>query len=802
MSTLTSTSAYKAIAALDGPVDLRKYTKIKPEVAQCLCCEADLDLSGLKEFTPKLAEAFKRHNGKLILDGVINLDKDTAIAIKENFKGSLHFGGVEVLEDEVAQILSERVAGDGNWKYWPKALFPKIKKFNDTPGHLAFFEKLVKEAPRYDMHVEEFSAEQARIVAKKDEEIFYTSIERINAEVAMILSTSTQKICFSNIKNITTEAAEAFSNHREELDLGGLEKVDDPLAMAFSKHIGPIKIGGLKKMPDEPGFIALAKKLASENKASYVGYMEEVGEKVAEILSTCDKISITSLKVLPETEGHKKLWDKMCLGAGPNDYLSFFGLEIIPDAFAATLAKSPAKVSLNSLRLWEDSPGHIEWTTRLCSSPETYYLKGEYFPDRIASIFAKATNVELQDLRILDSSAGNLALASKYRDGSKYINLRKISKEAAKILSEGNNDRWDASNLEEIDAETFANLFGKKSHIYLTKLEKLGKEISSQCVGEKSLGFPSVKVIDIEVAKDLGSGSGSLNLGGLTSVEEDCLVELVKREGELSLGSILEVSEKQAEILSKLNGSLALEGLVEISNRALENLLKLSSIKTLNLKSLPRISEENARQAANREGSINLEGIEELKESEGYILLARKLAKAWRVELPKLQKIGPKIARELSNNSTVKLKNLTALDKDTARELARTSSLYLPSLRGIDGEISQALGEMKGDLSLGDISDVSDESFTNLAANKTRLEFTISALSETKASALAKIPNVYIEGLKEISIDAAKCLKGYKGDLYVKDLCKLTPEAAKELRKLKSHFSTTRAGEMALSTGL
>jgi hypothetical protein len=108
---------------------------------------------------------------------------------------------------------------------------------------------------------------------------------------------------------------------------------------------------------------------------------------------------------------------------------------------------------------------------------------------------------------------------------------------------------------------------------------------------------------------------------------------------------------------------------------------------------------------------------------------------------------------------------------------------------------------MKGDLSLGNMDKVADEAFAAICKNKTRLSFHATELSVAKAKAISQIPALYIEGLEEMSLEAAKCFKGYKGDIYLRSLCRLSPEAAKELRKLKSKLSTTRSGEYALATG-
>lgn len=807
MSSLTSSAAYKAISALNGPIDLKKYTKLKPDVAKCLCCDADLDLSGLKELTPQLAVAFARHNGKLILDGLTSIDVKTAQAIKENFRGSLHLGGIDSLEDQVAQILSEREAGEGNWKYWPKSIFPKIKKFNDSPGHLAFFAKLVHGAPRYDMHVEELTEKQAEIVARLGDEINYSSLKNLTPQTAKILATSSQKLWLTGVKEISIEAAEAFENHTAELSLGNLDHVSNELALAFSKHKGPIRLGGLKKMPDDAGYMALATKLAQQEKSYFNSYIEELGERVAEIFSSCDRINLTTLKNLPDTEGHFKLWEKMCLSARSEDNLGFYGLEEVPDKFAGVIAKSPAKALLATLNTWKDEPGHISYAQRIAANEPpvasgTIYIKGEFFPNKIAGVFAMSQNIELQDIKIFDSSEGNIALAKKLANTSKYINIKKISSEVAKVFSEGKNDRLETSNLEEIDPESFKILLANKNYIYLSNLKELTKEVALLCQGEKSLGFSSIKNISDEISQLLSYGKGNLNLDGIENFSNKSLEFLIRRDGELSLGNIRSLSSEQAKILSGAKGNLNLNRLEAISDDALGLLLELDKTKGINLSSLKKISEENAIKLSMRSGTLNLNGLEELPETAGHALLAEKLATSWRLDQPNLTSIGKEVAKGFAKNSTIRLEKLTELPPEVAKELKNTATLYIPSVNNINMETAQEMQSIKGDLTLGNIEEIGDLEFATLCENKIKLTCRVKTLSEKKALAMAKIPSLYIEELEEVTLEIAKCFKGYKGDIYLASLNTLSPEAAKELRKLRSKLSTTKRGEYALATGL
>lgn len=807
MSNLTSSSAWKAISAVSGPVDLRKYTKIKPEVASQLACNEDLDLSGLQSLSPELAAAFKNHRGGLILNGLTELTPETAKVLKESFKGSLEFGSVEKLEDEAAFELSQREAGDGSWKYWPKSLFPKIPKLEDTPGHLALFAKLVSNVSPYEFKFEEITPEQAKIVTEQAEAIRYNSIKVMGKEVAEVFSQTDKEIDLLGIKRLGVEEAEALAGHTGPLELSGLDDVSDKLAMALSRHKGLVSIGGLRDMGDTEGFLALAKKLAEENKANFLGHMETVGPKVAAIFATCDRVTMPNLRQLPDTNEHRMLLAKIC-SVEEGERVRLSGLKEIPDSILSILAECPHCVDLGGPTTWSDGPGHVAWAKKLTQSKPSagsyaVYAQGEFFPDKVAEVFADPNSaVEPHLIRRFDGSAGNVALAQKLAGANKHLNLLEISAKAAKVYLGSGNRNWNFGSLEKIDAETFQLLFASQDSIYID-IEEISPEVAKLTEGDKSLGFSKVKEINLEVAKCFGGGKGGLTLGGLRQATDDVLAELAKREGgELCLGEITALTDGQAEILSSAKSSLSLPKLSQISEKGLSSLLELDQSKSISLPALTEISDTNAQKLAQRSGSVDISAISTLEDTPGYLALAKKIVQAWRVELTNINKLGPNAAAELAIKTTLKIKGLKSLSPEVAEALAKVSdNLDLPDFSEASPEVARKLAAFSGDLTLGNVDEISDEDFATLVANKKRLSFFATTLSVTKAAAVAKIPNIYISGLETVEAEAAKCFKGYKGDIYLYDLCTLTPEAAKELRKLKRRLGTRRPGEYALATG-
>ena len=182
------------------------------------------------------------------------------------------------------------------------------------------------------------------------------------------MSKSDKKIFLPGINEVSLQTAEAFAEHTGELDLCNLDHVGDELAKEFAKHKGLIKVGGLKSMPDSVGYISLAKKLVADSPVSLSLPTEEIGDEVAGILSACERPVLTSLKRLQNTDGQKKLWEKMCLNAKETDYLSFSSLEELPDAFAEIASRSKAKISFNGLAKWNETPGFVALASRIVAS--------------------------------------------------------------------------------------------------------------------------------------------------------------------------------------------------------------------------------------------------------------------------------------------------------------------------------------------------------------------------------------------------------------------------------------------------
>jgi hypothetical protein len=168
-----------------------------------------------------------------------------------------------------------------------------------------------------------------------------------------------------------------------------------------------------------------------------------------------------------------------------------------------------------------------------------------------------------------------------------------------------------------------------------------------------------------------------------------------------------------------------------------------------------------------------------------------------------MRNISAKAATELSACSTVMLGELEELTPDVAEGLSKTTqSLQLPKVSKLSKETCQKLSAFKESITLGNLDNLDDESFELLAENKKSISFHATLLTPRKAKALSQCGSISIEDLKTMDAETAKCFKGYKGDMYLGDLSSLTPEAAKELRKLRSHLRTHRSGEYALSTGL
>jgi hypothetical protein len=244
--------------------------------------------------------------------------------------------------------------------------------------------------------------------------------------------------------------------------LDSLTSLSDATAKVLSKHKGDLSLNGLKILSDSPGHVALAKKLASQE-------LE---------LALDDLISLS-------------------------------------DTAALALSKHKGGLSLNGLKILNDSIGHVALAKKLASHEDDLYLSGLQTLYRPHDCNTIPNNYEdglyLSGLQSL--SEGAAAALSKHKGNLSFRNLTTLGDGAAKALSE------------------------HEGNLYLEYLQNLTDSIGH-----------------VALAKKLASQKISLCLYGLTSLSDGAAEALSNCEGDLILSGLKSLSDTGAQALAKKKG--------------------------------------------------------------------------------------------------------------------------------------------------------------------------------------------------------------------------------------------------------
>lgn len=220
---LTKKLALKFVEDPDS-VDISKFTHITLGAATVLGededegeCEHDLDLSGLVEIDSKIAEALALNQGDFLdLSGLTNITSDILEAL-EPYSGSILLNGLKEIDEDSAhstyclfgplelngiQTLSESVAD---------ALSSHSRQGNNP--------------------------------------ISLSGISQLTPECALKLARHGGGLYLDGLVEISVEVAAALAEHQGGLFLGALQNISDDAAEALSKCVGELSVN-LDKMSE------------------------------------------------------------------------------------------------------------------------------------------------------------------------------------------------------------------------------------------------------------------------------------------------------------------------------------------------------------------------------------------------------------------------------------------------------------------------------------------------------------------------------------------------------------------------
>ncbi len=375
---------------------------------------------------------------------------------------------------------------------------------------------------------------------------------------------------------------------------------------------------------------------------------------------------------------------------------------------------------------------------------------------------------------------------------------------------------------------------------------------------DKELDLGAIKNISDTTAASLAGYKGDcLRLNAITSLNEGAASALAACKAELRLNGLSELSAPVAKALAAYNGSLlSMDALESISDEAAA---ALSAIKSkLSLWHLSRLSEAATQSLAGTDVTVSMWPITSLAPATAEALCRFKR----NVSLRRLTSLGDESAATLSHldgdldldglkdlsdaaceslskhKGMLSLNGLTKLSDAGAMALGKHEGpVYLLSLEDVSDAAKKALGIDAGMIltkqlaeDLSDLWTIYSDRFTEIGDDSLEIiteHFTLSpkglslnglrSVSEKLASAIAEIDGsefeeniVYLRGIREISVEAARALAGCQSALDLSGLTTLPDDVAEELSAHKgclyldglSELSDSSAGHIARHTGL
>jgi hypothetical protein len=331
--------------------------------------------------------------------------------------------------------------------------------------------------------------------------------------------------------------------------------------------------------------------------------------------------------------------------------------------------------------------------------------------------------------------------------------------------------------------------------------------------------------LDVGQAKELVRRNVRLlDLNGVTTLSYDAAVALKRSDDEtydhiwLLLDGLTSLSPQVAKVLCEGEWDrLSLNGLTTISPETAKALAARLGGRRLCLNGLKSLSPEVAKELGECV-DVELNGVQEVSDSVGIALteaatstirlngltsLPARAARAWvshqrehtgggEIFLNGLTELPSDLAAALGPQiGALFLDGVTTLPPNVAKALSPedekdSHSLSLNGLRAISPESAAHLGQSYGSLSLNGLTSLSPEVAVALARGKRRSPLYLNGLSEISVEAADALGGhqgeLVLNGLTVISEDVAKALSRHSGDLVLNGLRTMTPEAAKALQ--------------------
>lgn len=201
-----------------------------------------LDLDFVREIDPGIASILARAPGVLSLNGLKQIDFDTAVALTTNTNRAIRLNGITELSPSVAGVLAKMTFLELN------QLQPSVEVLEA----LSPFNGILK------LH----------------------AIQELDAPSAAHLAKNGISLSLDGIKSMTPDVARELARSKAKISLNQLEKVSDEAAEEISKHQGGLQMSSLRSLHS----VQLAKTLAQNQSGAELLRLEDTSIECLQVL--------------------------------------------------------------------------------------------------------------------------------------------------------------------------------------------------------------------------------------------------------------------------------------------------------------------------------------------------------------------------------------------------------------------------------------------------------------------------------------------------------------------------------------
>jgi hypothetical protein len=465
----------------------------------------------------------------------------------------------------------------------------------------------------------------------------YTEIE---IDASKILQKSKfYKLNLSGLTHISNEVLKSLVKFKGWLILNGLAEIDDVKADIISSHIGALSLDTLKTIES-----SVFQKLINKSGDIYLHGLNDINKDcLSFIKQTTGRLvfnkSLSSNKGIKtyldacikyQADTTDKLLtkeDAMSILSNYNNKKSLSDFEVITkDAAKYVASRKENDLKLNGITCIDDDKMNelvkFRSDNTFTEAQMTNYSKLSLELNGLIDVSEGAlinlfTNfkghlIRLNSIKHISDSVAEAI--SNYRYEVFLDGIETLSEKASYLLSIKpgltRNNRISLNGLKKINAEVAENLSRFSGGLHLEGLSELSKEVTEKLSNYKGtyysdriqLPLPSIKSINLEIAKELSKIEFPLILSGLTHLDNECAKVLSNSKTKyISLDGLEEINPqalshfKGKDINIRLGGikNLNIEIADVLSNLKSENSLSFNAIREFSMEVLEKLQECN-----------------------------------------------------------------------------------------------------------------------------------------------------------------------------------------------------------------